>query len=281
MLAAMKARPECRQSYQQLFSQRARCVRSKAPNLAPACTRVRREDFLIGVEVSSESDSYFGHRDEPLLSSLVELSTVATKRSQLFEFATNAEQRDGCREFDNDDDEILGSELLISVFLVRKEDGKRLELTQAGPYHESLWQHGEGVVNTRRLEQEGRGYTSWEYSGGYSEYYGRPGLSDVDAQFVWYLRRDTGPTALNFERHVRFEATLHLMERTDTPGFGEPEVDPEPFLSKLSIRLVPKAEIHEHEYQLEDGPCEREERTTSVGELLAMLQSSNFDGRWV
>lgn len=73
MLAKVKARPECRLSWKQLFLQRARCLRPDAE----FCTALleRREDFLIGVEVHM-----LGSRERVLLDANDDELVVRTMR---------------------------------------------------------------------------------------------------------------------------------------------------------------------------------------------------------
>ena len=214
---------------------------------------------------------------EPAVSSLVELPTALG--GQLFSFATTAEEQDGCRELTESERAQLqprgrlrkGLAPSISVFLVRKEDGKRLELTQ-----------GAVVSNTRQV-------------------WARP-----DPRFVWELRQDTA-TAMP-KLHARFEATTHFMvgppvaiglpvsSGDDLEMFELVEsnrgTDPssELFLSALTIRLVPTThEVSEDDddeyfdgydgygcYDRTPPAC-----TTELSTLLSMLQAPSFASRWV
>ena len=218
---------------------------------------------------------------EPLVSSLVELPTglPTTVRGHLFSFAAAADEQDGCRELDIEDfeerEELLADVALsFSVLFIRKEDGKRLELTQ-----------GAVVSNTRRFDDE-------EY---YYMYEGDDGYGD-DAQFVWDLCQDTATATPKL--HARFEATPHFVNRKPREQIPEGLDDdaleawdeehqygerPELFLAALSIRLMPTRELMgEDGYDSECGVYHHPpERTTSPSQLLKMLQAPSFATRWV
>ena len=135
---------------------------------------------------------------EPIVSSLVELPTWSPRglrgphaelHAQLFAFAATAAEQDGCREIDFGDCELSSLAPSISVFLLRKQDGKRLELTQ-----------GATVSNTRMCNDEE--YNEYTHFG-------------EDATFVWDLRQDTARATPKL--HARFEATAHFMQREELP----------------------------------------------------------------
>ena len=220
---------------------------------------------------------------EPLVSSLVELpiGLPTTVRGHLFSFAAAADEQDDCRELDLEEREDLLADVALSfsVLFIRKEDGKRLELTQ-----------GAVVSNTRRFDDEE--YRQHESYGGAFDF-------GDDAQFVWDLRQDTA-TAENYTPKLlaRFEATPHFVNRKPREQIPEGLDDdaleawdeehqygerPELFLAALSIRLMPTRELMgEDGYDSECGVYHHPpERTTSPSQLLKMLQAPSFATRWV
>ena len=243
---------------------------------------------------------------EPLVSSLVELpkSRLRAESSQLFSFTSSAE---GCRELEGDHDYDMLSELTpsISVFLFRKADGKRLELTQ-----------GEHLCSGANVNTDDAYYHQGELFGempdGDNAQFSWDLLQD-DTECCWYHGREQSAVpadgtarsgAVKREQHARFDCTMcfmdrNLMEEPVAPeGLDDAQLDewweehvpqdyeePKLMLSKLEIRLLPMREIEDWEYDSADGayrgPPVVEQRTASPTELLTTLQSPAFASRWV
>ena len=265
------ARCQREKAAQRVLQQRELLVWSedKTPleRVHPICSCVSCKEFRVKLPVG-----------EPLLCSLTELSRVKPEGSDdiLCSFTGLADGRG--REFnwgegfvdqdhyDGMDDIVRFQEVSIGMFLLRKKDGKRLELS--GPKLESAYTDRWGDFDESLMECE-------------------DGLWDWDLP----IAGNTG--GLAFKNSVRFKATLHYKDRNirqtlPTDLSGE-ELDDwmnenyphehELLLDSLVVSLAPTKEPEDYEY--ESGEPEWIYRTSDPDDLLAMLSNPTFAHHWM
>ena len=234
---------------------------------ASPCTCEQCEDFRVKLPSG-----------EPLLSSLIELPAAGNSAFYLCSF--NNESDKG-RYFDwgGDDVEMEDDylpdvdDISIGLFLVRKKDSKRLELTADASFDDGRF-NDLGDFDENKMW--GDSYLQWDLA-----------MSDISSP----LFEELSAICAN----VRFEAHLEwkdAKERATPPeGLDGAELDewysndvhePELLLSAIYISLLSHKTTYEETYDDPGMSHERRVRKARPGpdELLAMLRSPLFESRW-
>ena len=171
----------------------------------------------------------------------------------------------------------------IGLFLLRKKDGKRLELTRNdnrnnsnfGNHHLDLQS---GYCNDRTEEIDESRVEDFE-----------------DGLWRWDLPTCPDPN-LKFAKGVRFEATLHYKDRNDRPRAPPNDDESEAWLdehtnhdydlllSSFEVSLADTSYPEDWEYEYMDDPefyPRATYRNNDVDDLLAMVSGPGWSQRWV
>ena len=216
-------------------------------------------------------------KGEPVLSSLLELP--AEDPDDAFTLCTfTGKSADQGREFDwfgelddNKSEEYLPrrDDISISVFLVRKMDSKRLELT------------ADAYLDDARYDEDSEWDEDKEYGHSFFEW-------DLSMK---HARSRTFEEL--FEDAVRFEAKIKWRDAKEhaKPPDGldddemeeweenKPPHEPELLLSSLTLSLLREKTMRQYD-EYRDEVDEETKSLAGPDELLAMLRSSIFEGRW-
>ena len=239
------------------------------------CEQIDEEDVShCGCE-SCEAARKPAPVETPLLAQLIELSEQQTTVDQTqlctFKNPIASAARDFVETYDGgmDDDveSFFPDDLSISVFLFRKKDGKRLELT--GPEPVSQYRpHAHDRYHNAPVDEP------WEM-----------------ALYDWSLS-DGGTIGPTFTCNVRFIAGMHFKDANarEQPPEGltgdeidewienQPEHTTELVLAQLEIFLG--EELPDYD-DYSDGYAEDAEYEQDPRRMLAMLQSPTFAARWM